>query len=318
MSSMSLVSSHETAEHIGQKVLKTENPGAVRNTTTPGGIPDWLPQLSDQLMHQSTSDALASMYDDEPTSSGCPEYTDQHDRMWAELDERVERDFGVEHTEASRWTARREDSQYSAQQWKSSGALPGYPQPRGPPGFPARPQRPQMHQHRAGPKEIPEHLKGKRLLGKALWFANKMGFGFIQHEGVDYFVHYTDICMKGWRSLSPDDEVEFELENQGGRIKAVKVTGKGGKQRERPKSEQRAIKLCAQNVKGLCRRGASCRFVHIDAIPQLAQHGHPQMANRGHPMRSQSHRHMPRGYPQMPMRHHSHREIPFAYDPRFC
>jgi len=211
------------------------------------------------LWELPTEEALASMYDDCPAGGA----EEEEACVPGERPDSSRRDTKV-------WGNSRPAGYVGAEMWKQRA-----------PGAPAYPQQAYQNgmypRRQAGPKEIPEHLKGKRLLGRALWFANKMGFGFIQHEGIDYFVHYTDIQMKGWRSLSPDDEVEFELENQNGRIKAVRVTGPGGKMRERPKNEQRAIKVCAQDLKGLCRRGAQCRFTHI---AELA--GHPRQMAPGH------------------------------------
>jgi len=306
-SAMSLVSADEGGlglipRSVGQKVLRTTTARVL-----PGAVAE--PELSRFDSNMTTEDHLASMYDDEPTSAGegCPEFTHLQNSIWDDLDD-LDHQPSHHHHHHSRpadlWKGNRPAfGQQSAQQWKTQRhhAPVGYPTP---PGFGSaamfRHQQAKHHQHRnAGPKEIPEHLKGKRLLGRALWFANKMGFGFIQHEGQDYFVHYTDIQMKGWRSLSPDDEVEFELENQGGRIKAVRVTGKGGKTRERPKTEQRAIKVCAQDLKGMCRRGAACRFTHIADLQ---------------PRHSMSMGHMP------PMRSH-HREMPYmphSAPPQFC
>jgi len=207
------------------------------------------------LWELPTEEALASMYDD------CPAGGAEASQVPGE------ESFGGDSPRDTQvWGNSRPAGYVGAEMWKQrpDSSRQAY-------------QNGMYPRRQAGPKEIPEHLKGKRLLGRALWFANKMGFGFIQHEGIDYFVHYTDIQMKGWRSLSPDDEVEFELENQNGRIKAVRVTGPGGKMRERPKNEQRAIKVCAQDLKGLCRRGAQCRFTHI---AELA--GHPRQMAPGH------------------------------------
>jgi len=204
-------------------------------------------QESDQavLWEMPTEEALASMYDEsaEPAAQRPSSAPRRDTQVWG-----PGQDGGSQ--QAEMWTKR--PGYVGAEMWK-----------HGNPGFPQQAYGNYPRPRNNGPKEVPEHLVGRRLRGKALWFANKMGFGFIQHEGNDYFVHYTDIEMKGWRSLSPDDEVEFELEKQKGRLKAVRVTGPGGKMRERPKGEQRAIKVCAQDLKGLCRRGASCRFTHV-------------------------------------------------------
>ena len=51
------------------------------------------------------------------------------------------------------------------------------------------------------------------LSGKVKWFSDKKGYGFIEAEegGEDIFVHYSSIEMDGYRSLSTDQKVQFEL-----------------------------------------------------------------------------------------------------------
>lgn len=239
-----------------------------------------MPGLIRSSSSMSTAEALASMYGDcdetplpghdEAVPGGAPGLA--RPSSWSSTGE-------FPGFARNAWPKRREGSSFSsaptpsAEMWKQQ-----YGHPRQTFEDVAYPRR------QPGPVEVPQHLIGRRLIGRALWFANKMGFGFIQHEGKDYFVHYTDIEMKGWRSLSPDDEVEFELEKQGGRIKAIKVTAPGGKPRERPKNEARSIKVCAQDLKGLCRRGASCRFTHIADLrrqsyaPPMHHHYQREMA----------------------------------------
>ncbi len=49
-------------------------------------------------------------------------------------------------------------------------------------------------------------------VGKAKWFDNKKGFGFIEREdGTDVFVHYSNVTGDGFRSLEDGDAVEFEV-----------------------------------------------------------------------------------------------------------
>ncbi|MFW6308619.1 MAG: cold-shock protein [bacterium] len=48
--------------------------------------------------------------------------------------------------------------------------------------------------------------------GTVKWFDDKKGYGFIEREdGDDVFVHFSSIEGDGFKSLSEDQEVEFEI-----------------------------------------------------------------------------------------------------------
>ncbi len=48
--------------------------------------------------------------------------------------------------------------------------------------------------------------------GRVKWFNDSKGFGFISREnGPDVFVHHSAILGDGFRSLSEDQAVEFEV-----------------------------------------------------------------------------------------------------------
>jgi CspA family cold shock protein len=48
--------------------------------------------------------------------------------------------------------------------------------------------------------------------GKVKWFNDSKGFGFISRDnGPDVFVHHSAIQGDGFRSLSEDQAVEFEV-----------------------------------------------------------------------------------------------------------
>lgn len=50
------------------------------------------------------------------------------------------------------------------------------------------------------------------LKGTVKWFNKDKGFGFISGEdGNDYFVHYSNINAKGFRSLEEGQAVSFEV-----------------------------------------------------------------------------------------------------------
>ena len=48
--------------------------------------------------------------------------------------------------------------------------------------------------------------------GTVKWFNNTKGYGFItSSDGVDVFVHHTDIVGNGFKSLDEGESVEFEV-----------------------------------------------------------------------------------------------------------
>lgn len=50
--------------------------------------------------------------------------------------------------------------------------------------------------------------------GKVKWFNDSKGFGFIAQDegGPDVFVHQTAIQAEGYRSLTEDQKVEYEVQ----------------------------------------------------------------------------------------------------------
>lgn len=51
-----------------------------------------------------------------------------------------------------------------------------------------------------------------RLKGVVIQFHPRKGYGFIRSsEGGDYFVHYSDVRGKGYRTLVKGEEVEFSV-----------------------------------------------------------------------------------------------------------
>jgi len=51
-----------------------------------------------------------------------------------------------------------------------------------------------------------------RKEGTVKWFNEKKGYGFIScEEEDDLFVHYNDIETDGFKTLSEDHKVEFEI-----------------------------------------------------------------------------------------------------------
>ena len=48
--------------------------------------------------------------------------------------------------------------------------------------------------------------------GKVKWFNEQKGFGFISRDdGDDVFVHFSEIASDGFKTLTEDQEVSFEI-----------------------------------------------------------------------------------------------------------
>ena len=53
---------------------------------------------------------------------------------------------------------------------------------------------------------------GVKVVGKVKWFNNEKGFGFITKENYDdIFVHYSEVQDEGYKTLSENQLVEFDL-----------------------------------------------------------------------------------------------------------
>ena len=62
------------------------------------------------------------------------------------------------------------------------------------------------------------------LQGKVKWFSQAKGYGFITgNNNKDYFLHYSNIKMEGFKTLMEGDEVEFEVEATDKGDKAINV-----------------------------------------------------------------------------------------------
>ena len=85
---------------------------------------------------------------------------------------------------------------------------------------------------RVEPRKWPEGVDptpGKEI-GSVKWFNSEKGFGFIAPAagGEDLFVHQSAIHAPGFRSLMESEEVEYKTVEEGGKKKAIDVTGPKG------------------------------------------------------------------------------------------
>lgn len=56
-------------------------------------------------------------------------------------------------------------------------------------------------------------MAGKEMKGTVKWFSAKRGYGFlVDEDGIDYFVHYTEIQSEGFKTLRKNMRVSFEIE----------------------------------------------------------------------------------------------------------
>lgn len=58
-------------------------------------------------------------------------------------------------------------------------------------------------------------------IGTCKWFSK--GYGFIDHNGQDVFVHFKDIDMPGYKKLDEGDGVMFDIITDSKGMKAINV-----------------------------------------------------------------------------------------------
>jgi CspA family cold shock protein len=61
--------------------------------------------------------------------------------------------------------------------------------------------------------------------GKVKWFNNAKGYGFIRPDGGgdDLFVHYSYICMEGYKSLKAGQSVTYDVREAPKGLHAVNI-----------------------------------------------------------------------------------------------
>ena len=68
---------------------------------------------------------------------------------------------------------------------------------------------------------------GNKNLGIVSWFDDKRGYGFIKMvddpDNTEYFVHFSSILSKGFKTLKQDQEVLFNFNKTDKGIQAVDV-----------------------------------------------------------------------------------------------
>ncbi|WP_419785155.1 cold-shock protein [Pseudodesulfovibrio sp.] len=71
-----------------------------------------------------------------------------------------------------------------------------------------------------------------RREGEVTWFNDQKGYGFITgDDGMDVFVHYSEVVRDGFRTLEPGERVTYTLVDEDVGPKAADVHIKGNELR---------------------------------------------------------------------------------------
>ncbi len=73
--------------------------------------------------------------------------------------------------------------------------------------------------------ELLQAVQPKRKQGIVQWFNDSLGYGFIEPRdgGANIFCHQSEIRTRGFRTLSPDQTVEFDVEDHPKGPRAVNI-----------------------------------------------------------------------------------------------
>ena len=59
--------------------------------------------------------------------------------------------------------------------------------------------------------------------GKIKWFYSARGYGFIEQEGKDVFLHISALEKAGINTLKEGEEIEFEIGENKGKENAINI-----------------------------------------------------------------------------------------------
>lgn len=75
-----------------------------------------------------------------------------------------------------------------------------------------------------GTKDVTQTLCNNPIQGTVKWFNTEKGYGFISDaDGTDYFAHYSQIQMNGFKQLTQGDIVSFSVQESEKGVKAVDI-----------------------------------------------------------------------------------------------
>ena len=60
-------------------------------------------------------------------------------------------------------------------------------------------------------------------IGKIKWFNSAKGYGFIEQEGKDGFLHVSALEKAGINTLKEGEEIEFEIGENKGKENAINI-----------------------------------------------------------------------------------------------